>query len=220
VQTEDPYRYERLLTGDPTVQRDFLRLLQAFAIALLILHVSVAASVMPYVYVDDLMANCGARMVLNRFGSDVWFILVLLAAARAFVPLYRWILPFFLRPSEFGEKVFFIFGFISGLFILVVFGIYGVVTYNDLTFLSSPTVILRNSAAVCPDVEWKPKVEGNTAPAPTKSTGLVVGITPPRSVIDLPDVGGELKYEVPVSARIRQEQPRVQPRGKRPRVAH
>ena len=30
------------------------------------------AALIPYVYVDDPMANCGARLILERFGSDVY----------------------------------------------------------------------------------------------------------------------------------------------------
>jgi hypothetical protein len=181
VQTQDSNFIFRLCSGDPAAQRAALRLMQASAIALLVLHVSVAASVMPYVYVDDAMANCGARKVLHQFGYDVLSIILVLGAASAFIALYPEVLSWLLRKSAFetGQRIFPRFALIGALWIGLSFVAYGYMTLSDLTFLSTPPVIQRYSAA-CPEVHW-----GSDA------AKLLVGIASPRSAIDLHDPASE-----------------------------
>ena len=177
MQTEDRHLYERLMAGDPALQRDFSRVLQAFGIALLVLHVSVAASVIPYAYVNDPMANCGARMILDQFGSDVGVILGLLVAARLLAAFYHW--HWVLPPPPPDTGLFrwgkLIFAALSGALILASLFSCGLITIHDLEFLSAPPVIRRTST-LCPEVDWTSKVQSDIPRAVAKPTTLVVGL--------------------------------------------
>jgi hypothetical protein len=59
--------------------------------ALAALHLWVMISILPYVWVSDVSANCGARLVLSRAAAQMYLIFAcLLAAAVAFALLKGW----------------------------------------------------------------------------------------------------------------------------------
>jgi hypothetical protein len=59
--------------------------------ALVALHFWVMISILPYVWVSDLSANCGARLVLSRTAGQIYLLFACLAgAAVAFALLKGW----------------------------------------------------------------------------------------------------------------------------------
>ncbi len=141
---------DSLLEGNPAVTRRYGKALQLAAGTLLVLHVGVAASVLPYVYVSDDMANCGARLILDHFSSDVVLLCVVVFASQIFVHLIQQhaiqpdsaIKPPPRRLALVGNIV----QTIGGAALLMI-------ALQDLSFLSNPPVIKRHST-LCPSVVW------------------------------------------------------------------
>jgi hypothetical protein len=153
---EERRLYEKLMSGDQAVQQYYIRMMVAAGAGLLALHIAVAASVIPNVYVNDPMANCGARLILGRFGSDVYTIAGLMAATAFVWGIYRWFwilppLPPETKLDRWGKQIF---AALIGAFILTSLFYDGLISISDIEFLRKPPVVERN-ATICPGVDWK-----------------------------------------------------------------
>jgi hypothetical protein len=156
MQGNEKHEYDLLMSGDPERQRSMFRLALGFGGTLIALHIAVAASVIPYVYVSDPMANCGARVILSKFGSDVGLIGGLLIGAGFLMAFYRWFWvlpppPPDIRLFRWGKPVF---AASSGVVILAAIAFDVLISITDIGFLQGPPTIKWNDT-VCPNVEWK-----------------------------------------------------------------
>jgi hypothetical protein len=61
--------------------RRYFRLVVGLVGAIALLHFGAAASVLPYVWVSDLSANCGARLVLDRAVGEMMIVLMYILLA-------------------------------------------------------------------------------------------------------------------------------------------
>jgi hypothetical protein len=61
--------------------RRYFRLVVGLVGAIALLHFGAAASVLPYVWVSDLSANCGARLVLDRAVGEMMIVLIYILLA-------------------------------------------------------------------------------------------------------------------------------------------
>jgi hypothetical protein len=184
---EKRYLHEKLMSGDPTVQKLYFRMMLAAGAALLTLHIAVAASVIPYVYVDDPMANCGARLILERFGSDVYTIAGLIAATAFATTFYRW---FWVLPPPPPDIRLFrwskpLLAGLSGALITVSLIYDGLISISDIDFLRKPPVVERNALpwrrledqAAAVTARRSPRLRGG-APAPLLGAHMAHGHRP------------------------------------------
>jgi hypothetical protein len=154
---------KKIIVRDITkFQNAYVNMTIAYSAALLALHVGVAASVIPYVYVNDSMANCGARVILEEFGSDVYKIASVLFISLLFGGIdlgYRFV-SYLVRGGRIEIFADIIVSSMLTIFIILSIYIQIYISIRDATFLANPPVLEPHSDR-CPTVRWANEPLGN-----------------------------------------------------------
>ena len=153
---EQTKQFELLMEGHPEVQRRMLRSALVFGGTLLALHIAVAGSVIPNAFVSDALANCGARITLAQFGTDVYQIGGFLAGAAVLVGFYRWFWVAHEPPKDVAlfrwSKL--PISMLAGALILISLITNIGIALSDVEFLANPPIVHWKDSR-CAGVEWK-----------------------------------------------------------------